>query len=269
MMHLKLGACCLILLVTTAYVCAQDTTSAFRYQPAKIEIGAVYHYLKTNIDGTKPEHVSIYVAARDRIESFKFHPKGARAGLVIGTFDWAAFSATTLESWQVFADKEKVLVATLKYLPASREVEVALPFMNRAAEKVAIPYRPFHVYNFDLASLNFAFRHLVNPRKPFKVGISDPTFSESGPAFLYRGEVEIVYDGEERRNGVQCRRYRIDGPGLANRGGTIWVARSGEHFEDVEIALADNPNWSSFKFKLQSKGRFSPAQWRDFIKAQF
>lgn len=260
---------CVGLLLLSDIGRAQDSIKAFRYQPRKIEVGIVYHYLKTNIDGTNPEHISIYVASNDQIESFKFHPKGTRAALVIATMDWSTFSAKNLESWQVHADKEKALVATLRYLPAGREVEVAIPIMNKGPEQVTIKYLPFHVYNFDLASLNFAFRHLVDPAKPFKVGISDPTFSDSGPAFSYRGEVEIAFLGEEVRAGELCRKYRIDGPGLQNRGGTIWVNKRGGHFQDLEIALPDNPDWQSFKFKLQKTERMNRLQWAQFQKAQF
>lgn len=248
---------------------AKAQIDAFRYQAGKNQTAVVYHYLKTNIDGTNPEHVSIYVAAQDRIESFKFHPQGGRAGLVIATMDWSLFSVKKLESWQVFKDKPNILAATLDYLPASREVAVALPFMNRPTEKVAIPFLPFHVYNFDFASLNFAFPHLINPRKPFRIGVSDPTFSDEGPAFRYRGEAEVTYIAEEIRGGALCRKYRVDGPGLENQGGTIWVNKTGGYFQDVEIKLPDNPNWQTFKFKLEKVERMSRAQWEEFMKAQF
>ena len=261
------GILCATLLLEV--VQAQDSTRAFRYQPGKIEAGIVYHYLKTNIDGTEPEHISIYIASNTQIEAFKFHPKGNRAALVIATIDWSTFSAEKLVSWQVYADKEKALVATLNYLPRSREVEVAIPLMNKGPERVAIKALPFHVYNFDLTSLNFAFRHLVNPTKPFTIGISDPTFSDEGPLFSYRGEVEISFLGEEVRDGELCRKYRIDGPGLQNRGGTIWVNKRGGHFQDLEIALPDNPSWQSFKFKLQKTEKLSKVQWEQFQKAQF
>ncbi len=248
---------------------AQESLRAFRYQPQKITTGVVYHYLKTNIDGTDPEHVSIRFAAKDRIESFKFHPQGTRAGLVIATMDWSLFSVKSLESWQVFKDKDKVLAATLVYDAAKKDVAVTLPFMNRPTERVAIPFLPYHVYNFDFASLNFAFPHLINPRQPFRVGVSDPTFSEEGPAFRYRGEVEVAYLGEELRDGCRCRKYRIDGPGLENRGGFIWVNKRTGYFQDVEIQLADNPNWQTFKFKLQKVERMNQADWEKFMKAQF
>ena len=248
---------------------AQEALTAFRYQPNKITPGYVYHYLKTNIDGTNPEHVSIRIAEKDRIESFKFHPGGTRAGLVIAKMDWTLFSVSSLESWQVFKDKDKVLAATLVYQPASKSVAVTLPVMNRPTENVAIPFLPFHVYNFDFASLNFAFPHLINPRKPFKVGVSDPTFSNEGPAFRYRGEVDVTYAGDEKRDGVLCRKYHVDGPGLEHKGGFIWVDKRSGYFQDVEIQLADNPNWQTFKFKLQKVERMNSSQREKFMKAQF
>ncbi len=248
---------------------AQESLTAFRYQPGKIATGVVYHYLKTNIDGTNPEHISIRIAAKDRIESFKFHPKGTRAGLVIATMDWSIFSVKRLESWQVYKDKEKVLAATLVYLPVSKEVAVTLQFMNRPTENVAIPFLPFHVYNFDFASLNFAFPHLVNSKKSFKIGVSDPTFKDEGPAFGYRGEVDVTYLADEIRGGQPCRKYRIDGPGLENKGGFIWVNKRSGYFQDVEIQLADNPNWKTFKFKLEKVERMNDAEWESFMKAQF
>jgi len=189
--------------------------------------------------------------------------------LVIATMDWSLFSVKSLESWQVFKDKDKVLAATLVYDAVKKDVAVTLPFMNRPTERVAIPFVPYHVYNFDFASLNFAFPHLIDPRKPFRVGVSDPTFSEEGPAFRYRGEVEVAYLGEELRDGFRCRKYRIDGPGLENRGGFIWVNKRTGYFQDVEIQLADNPNWQTFKFKLQKVERMNQAEWEKFMKAQF
>ncbi|MFZ0062012.1 MAG: hypothetical protein WAL47_08250 [Pyrinomonadaceae bacterium] len=268
-MKLTLAACLALLLSIVNVACAQESLRAFRFQPNKITTGVVYHYLKTNIDGTNPEQISIRIAAKDRIESFKFHPHGTRAGLVIAHMDWSIFSVKNLESWQVYKDKEKVLAATLVYLPADKEVAVTLPFMNRPTENVAIPFLPFHVYNFDFASLNFAFPHLVNPKKPFRIGVSDPTFADEGPAFRYRGEVEITYVADEMRDGLPCRKYRIDGQGLENKGGLIWVNKRSGHFQDAEIQLADNPNWQTFKFKLQRVERMNAAEWEAFMKAQF
>lgn len=240
----------------------------FHYQPHKITVGVVYHYLKTNLDGTKPEHISIRVASPTRIESFKFHPGWEPAALVSAEMDWEIFSAVDLESWQTFVTDPKKLAATLRYLPASQAVEVAVPAMGQGPEEMAIPRLPFHIYNFDLASLNFALRHLRDPQAPFTVGLVDPSFKPEGPAFIYRGEVEVVYVGEEQRQGVACRKYRIDGPGLDHKGGYIWADKAGEFFRDIEIELPDNPNWETFKFALYKIDQMDTAAWEAFRRKQ-
>lgn len=265
----KLIAALVMCLTVISYASAQSSVSKFRFQPKKIEVGTVYHYLKTNIDGTTPEYVSQYVASRERLEAFKFHPKGERAALVIAEMDWSLFSAKRLESWQVFNGGEKKLFATLTYLDAAKAVEVSSPSMHTNAEKTAIKYRPFHVYNFDLGSLNFAFRHLAKPKGSFVVGLADPSFQDEGPLFRYRGEVTVSYEGEESRQGVRCLKYRIDGAGLENRGGQIWVNKSKGHIEDMEISLPDNPNWQSFKFRLTGTQQMSRPEWEAFMKKQF
>jgi hypothetical protein len=265
---LRLATAVTILFFALTLASAQSSVNKFSYQPSKIVVGTIYHYVKTNIDGTNPEYVSQYVATKDRLEVFKFHPKGERAALVVAYIDWSIFSARGLESWQVSAT-EKKLFATLKYLAKDRTVEVSIPVLRPAPETTAIKYLPFHVYNFDFGSLNFAFRHLVNPTSSFTIGVADPTFKEQGPLFAYRGEATVTFAAEEQRNGVQCRKYRIDGAGLDNRGGYIWVNKDKGHVEDMEIDFPDNPDWQTFKFKLLRVETMTPTAWEGFMKQQF
>lgn len=266
-MIIRVAAASLLIAVIAGQTAAG--ASPFRYRPAKVSVGTVYHYLKTNIDGSHPERVSIYVAAKDRIESFKYHPKEEPAALVVAVMDWSLFSAKRLESWQVFRSGEKKLFATLDYLPAQKTVKVSIPATGRPDEKTSIGRLPFHIYNFDLASLNFAFPHLIDPRGSFTIGIADPTFKDEGPLFHYKGEAQISFEGEEMRGGAMCRKYRIDGRGLESRGGAIWVDKKGGYFRDVEIDLPDNPAWRNFKFKLESVERMNPKAWQAFMRAQF
>jgi len=246
---------------------AQNDVGKFRYQPEKIKVGAVYHYVKTNIDGTPPaENISVYIASKEKIEVFKSRTKGERAALVIAEMDWKMFSVKRLESWQAFPGGERKLFATLDCSEKEKAVDVSIPTLKKEIEKVSIPLFPFHVYNFDLSSLNFAFPHLKNPKASFTIGITDPTFKADGPMFEYRGAVTVSYVGEEVRDGVLCRKYKIDGEGLANRGGFIWVDKKGEFFRDVEIGLADNPDWKTFKFKLKKAEKLSREKWEVFMK---
>ncbi len=243
-------------------------TSTFIYQPHKIRVGELCHYLKTNLDGSYPEHIAQFMAAENRLEVFKYHPGGSRAGLVVAEMDWETFSAHRLDSWQQFAEGEKQVVATLNYTAETKAVEVSIPMSGRPPELTPIPFLPFHIYNFDLGSLNIAWRHLARPQTNFVVGIADPTFSD-GPFFAYKGEVTITYEGEVVRDGVACWQYAIDGEGLEQRGGHIWVNQEQEYIQDMEIDLPDNPDWDNFKLRLTGVEQMSQEEWEAFCQSQF
>lgn len=258
----------LLLALPASSARAQDEgVSAFRFRADRVPIGRVYHYVKTNIDGTKPEQIALYVADTSRIEAFKYHPDGDRAGLVIATMDWKIYSASRLESWQVLAGGTKKLFASMDYDSRAREVAVVMGDAS-TIERAKIPRLPMHVYNFDLSSLNVAFAHLFRPEASFTIGLADPTFKTS-PTFAYRGEATVTYTGRSVRNGKACRTYTINGPGLEGRGGTIWVNASQDHIEDMEIALPDNPEWTSFKLKLVRISTETPVRWEAFQRSSF
>lgn len=245
-------------------------TSKFRYQPSKAASGVVYHYDKTEKDGTNVEHISVYAANPNHLEVFKFHDEpGSRAGLVIATLDYTSFHASRLESWGVTGADEKALTATMEFTNGSKAAKITFAGSADEPELTEIKFIPFHIYNFDLTSLNFMMRHLVDPKGSFKIGVADPNFKEEGPLFLYRGEVTVAYAGDETHNGADCRKYTINGAGVENRGGFIWVRKDGEFFEEVLMDLPDNPNWQSFRLSFKKKETMNAQGWQQFMKAHF
>src|SRR4026207_628624 len=79
---------------------AETTSSidAFTYRPELIEIGTVYHYIKSNIDGSYPARIVIYIRDNDHLEVLKFEAHGRDAAYVTAHMDWRTFSADRLES---------------------------------------------------------------------------------------------------------------------------------------------------------------------------
>jgi hypothetical protein len=248
---------------------AQDDTAKFKYQRKRaIPPGTVLHYLKTNIDGSKPEYVSQYFATPSLMESFKFHPREEPAGHVEAEMDWDTFSAAKITSHQVFADESRKLFGIIKFDAAKREANVSIKTARPKPETVALPQFPIHLYNFDLGTLNFAFPHLIAPMLPFNISIIDPSFRDDAPLIEVKGQVTITYVGEESRNKVLTRKYRIDGDGLRNKGGYIWVNKVKGWIEDMEIALPDNPEWTSFKLKLLRTEKIDLVKWEKFMSEQ-
>jgi len=255
----------LVFLIAASSAFAQPPV--YKLRPERIAVGTVYHYVKTNVDGTQPENISLYIVSRDRIESFKFHEKGTRAGLVTADLDLTNFVARKLESRQVFAKDDRKLFATLELSADGKSVIVSIPTAKPEPEITKIDHLPFHLYNFDLASLNLSFPHLADPKKPFTVGILDPTFKPD-PLVAYKGEMTVTYEKEEQRNGVKTRRYSAEGTGIGGKG-TIWVNKKLGHIEDMEFDVANNPDWKTFKLKLNKTEKMTADQWQKFIAAQF
>lgn len=234
----------------------------FRFQPERIRMGEVAHYIKSNLDGTKPTRVSIYVAAPDKLEVAKVEKGVIDAAWVRAHFDWKLFTADRLDAAVINRDGSVEERASFDVDRNTGAINVKVGDRSGGA---AWRHVPFHVYNFDFTSLNFAFRHLADPKATFSIGVMDPTFAPEGEIFTYRGEAKIEYLRDEKLHGKKCRVYRISGPGIGNTEGTIWADPKSGWLEKVEIPFPDNPDWNSFKLELESVETMTPAGWKKFI----
>jgi hypothetical protein len=234
----------------------------FRYQPEKIRVGEVAHYVKSNLDGSKPTRVSIFVASPDKLEVAKVEAKVIDAAWVRAGFSWTLFTADRLDAGVIKLDGSVEERATLGLDRKAGAVTVKIGDREGSATWGHVP---FHIYNFDFTSLNFAWRHLIDPKAPFSIGVLDPTFKPEGDPLLYRGTAAITYVGEEIVHGKTCRKYRIAGPGIGGATGYLWEDPKSGWLEKIEIPFPDNPDWSSFKLELQGIERMTPAGWKTFI----
>ena len=96
-------------------VSSAQSVEGFRFQPDKIETAMVYHYVKSNLDGTNPGNIALFVASPTRLEAFKYRPGGTTATLVVAEMDWTVFSPARLESWQWSGPDDPTLFGTLTY----------------------------------------------------------------------------------------------------------------------------------------------------------
>ena len=136
-------------------------------------------------------------------------------------------------------------------------------------DSILVGHTPIHVYNFDFISLNIALRHWRTPEGEVTLGILQPNFDPDSETLLkYEGTVTLRYVCDEERHGQLCRKYEIGGKGLRNSTGMIWVSRSKEHIDDVEIPIADNPDWNDFKFRLISVALMDESSWKQFLRSE-
>jgi len=266
---------------TTSYI------AAFRYQPEKIEIGLVYHYIKSNLDGTNAARVSLFVASKTHLEVVKIEQGSDVLAYVTADMDWASFSADHITSWHVLPhaqlDGQRVPAPGLLRAQAVGGIDqtsnTLRMWVGDQLGSAQIRHYPAHIYNFDFLSFNFMFRHLIDPEAAFAIGVLDPNWKgmqaqgdgENGGdlnILIYRGEAHIDYVGLEPYRGVPCRKYRLSGSGMEDQSGFIWVHQDKGHFENIEHPLADNPSWNSFKLELQAIEAMSVGAWHAFIASE-
>lgn len=234
----------------------------FHYRPQAIRVGEVAHYVKSNLDGSKPARVSIFVVAPELLEVAKVEKGVNDAAWVRAHFDWRLFTADRLDAAVIKLDGSVEERAQLDLDRGAGLVRVSVGGRTGSA---AWGQLPFHLYNFDLTSLNFAWRHLDDPKSPFTIGILDPTFKMEGDVVLYRGAARVVYRREETLHGKTCRLYSIKGPGIGGVEGSIWADPKGGWLEKIEIPFPDNPDWTSFKLELEGTETMTPESWKKFI----
>ena len=75
-----------------------------------------------------------------------------------------------------------------------------------------------------------------------------------------------MFAGEELRQGTLCRKYAIDGAGLENRGGVIWVSKKDGYFVEYQIDLPDEFGYTSGKLVLQKIEIVDTEAWRNFVE---
>ena len=236
------------------------------YDPERVPGGTVYHYTKSNPDGTGRQDVSLYVAG-DHVEVFRRPPGAWNGDLAILTMDWPNGSARRVEAWGVEGGGGKQLEALFESLPEQKALRGELFFIGRPAETIEAPAPPWHLWNLDLASLAVTLPHLEDPTGSFTFGVVRLVFEPNQTPFRHAGPVTATSVGNEDRGGVPTTRYKLSGEGLEGREGTLWVARNSGLLQDLEIAAAgeDKPG---LKLHLEKVERMDRAGWEKFRAAQ-
>ena len=238
----------------------------FIFQPNTIKTGIVYHYIKSNLDGSYPARVYIRIMDEATLDVWKFEAHNADAAHVTAHMDWRSFSVDRIRSWVVTSDGMHREQALLTSTYEDSSVSVTL---GGRSETVPVGHYPVHLYNFDFLSLNFILCHWSAPLGAVEIGILQPNFDPQVDGLIkYEGNVTIRYMGEETRNDHPCRKYSIGGKGLHDKVGLIWLDRESMHAVDMEIPVPDNPDWDSFKLQLVSVDWFEKEDWETFVDGE-
>ncbi|MEQ1894107.1 MAG: hypothetical protein ABL998_16320 [Planctomycetota bacterium] len=232
----------------------------FAYRSGALTPGRTWHYRKSNLDGSNASEIALHVASETRLEALKFHAGVPEATLVVAEMDWQVFSVSGLRTFRLAPGKEPELVAEFVTSSDRRMLTAKVGALTLECE---LPGFPWHSYDFDFASLNVALRFLTKPEGEVDLEIVDPVQDVDPPRLVAKGKVTLAYEADERHGERDCRRYALDGPGLEDRGGTLWVARDEDaHIVAFELDLPDEPGMTSGRLEWLRTETLTSEQWQ-------
>jgi hypothetical protein len=244
-----------------------DDVNKLVYDPTRVPVGRVFHYVKSNLDGTHPANVALYVAAQDRFETFTTIPGDSVAHHVVANIQWITCAVTRIESWRVPRKGAPTLERVIVDGSDDRSFYIETPNGSLPVERVDMVWRPWHLYSLDLTTLAITLPHLVNPKDSLTIALASASQPADSTIYSYAGKATLRYRHDEPRSGKACHTYDVDGPAMGHRGGTIWTRASDGMIQDVELGLPTSRDWTGFKLRLAREGGMTDSGWKRFMKS--
>ncbi|MFL6548881.1 MAG: hypothetical protein ACJ8OJ_09300 [Povalibacter sp.] len=249
---------CLLLFSATQVLA---DSSAFRFDASRVPVGQVFHYVKSNLDGSHEGQISVYMLDQSQVESLKWDPGAQSATLVTAAMDWTRFSVRRFEAYQLSSGSPPKLRATLEASPDGSQLRASFK-----EAPVQISHWPWHSYDFDFTSLNLSIPHWRNTRGTMTFWRTDYIYSEPAD-FREVGAIELKYERTEEHRGQRANRYSIGGQGLDAQYGTWWSDANSGLLIEYELPIADEPGYENVRLRLRASERMSPSQWDEFKRA--
>lgn len=239
---------------------------------AKDKIGRIYHYVRTNVDGSDPEDVYVYRKGAEDVQVYKARGKCANAAFVTAKMDMAKGYATEIVGGRLTRQGQQEKFAFLNYDPNKKSLSLKVELEGRdpILASVVVGKEPWHLYDFDLASLTVTTPRLADPRAGFSFGLAlllaDP---DRADPLLYLGEAEAIFRGEEERLGKPALKFALGGPAFGSFGGNLWLDAKEGHILDVETGFPNHLEYHDFKLALRGVDDGGAPSWAKLLREHF
>jgi hypothetical protein len=235
-------------------------TTAFSAEPpATLRPGVVYHYLKSNLDGSDPWQVTAYVSSPRRLDVLKWGPGRAEVVEVTADLDPTGCVAQHFEQWNL----RDGAMALSMWADLSDD-GWTLSFHREGNPPLTLrgSGRPLHPYGFDMQSTNLSPRCLSKASAPPIIGLNgfNPVPGATPPLVDY-GPIRVESLGEERVGDLPTRKFRLAGKDFSV---LTWFSRDDGRIVRAESARPDSDDWTSFRLERTGTERMDPFQWQAF-----
>jgi hypothetical protein len=236
---------------------------------AALTASPILHYVRSNRDGSEPEHVVQYRPSRTQIAVYKWVEKCKMAAYVTAEMDSGLRDARLFTAGKVAKDGSQATFGTLTLDPAASALDVAVDLPNeQIRERHALRSRPFLLYDFDFSDLN-VFLQETRPRADFAYELPVIWPAEGTSVFRDYGTLRAKYAGEEKHLGRKAIRFDLTVEGATPSTGALWVDAKHGYIVEAELGLPNHLEYQDFLLKLDKVEKGSAAAWNALTKAHY
>jgi len=241
-----------------------------RREPGPAVVGQTLHYVRSNIDGTQPEHVYMHRSAPDRIAVYKMVAPCTHAALVTATVDPGTGEASRLEAASLQPDGTGEPYGTLLF--DGERLTAKVDMDGQAIEsQVQVESRPWHLYDYDLATLA-AMTQATQPEGDFDFSLALVWVDPANPGDFLRwlGAAHARLAGEETHEGRMTRRFEVEGAAFGSAGGgPMWLDSVTGRIVDVQWHRPNHSDYTSFRLRLVGEEPGGEAAWDALMRRHF
>jgi hypothetical protein len=232
---------------------------ACAHTPTAPSSNQLFHYVRSNSDGSFPEHIWVYRPDASRVEVIKIVQRCRRAAYVTAELDVARNQPRALVGGRLGRDGAQEPFAWMSYDTQTRTLAARIPDARLNAE-LTIAREPWRLYDFDLADLTAlnAGRPAPHADFSFNAVLIWPEESAANP-FRDLSLVSARFLGVEDRVGVVAAHYAVSG-GL---NGDLWLDAARGHVVEARFDEPNHLEYRDFRLVLQSATNDADAEWRD------
>ncbi|KFN44837.1 tetratricopeptide repeat protein [Arenimonas oryziterrae] len=253
-----------LLVLVLAALCAPTAAaqvSAFSYRAERAPApGTVWHYTKSNRDGSKPWHLDAYIASPTRITVVKWVEGASDFVEVTADLSLAQAMPVNLQQWNTAAHRRepKLYASSTDGKTMHAVLADGQTFDLHAAQG------PLNFWGFDLMGVAFMLPHLADPTKAFEMSFINTNQPGTHGQPLDVDVVRFEPAGMETIEGVACRKFKLTGPLFGDQTGFVWIDASTGRLERAEHAVPTSTDWSDWRLDRVSSETMDGIAWEKF-----
>lgn len=235
-------------------------------------VGQTLSYVRSNIAGGEEEQVHMHRVSPTEIAVYKMRERCTRAALVTATIDPETGEATRLIAARLLpgAASEAYGVMTFDAARSRIDAEVTMDGAT-SRDSIAVGARPWHLYDYDLATLSAATQAMRGDPADFSFGLALVWPGEDVGRFLqWLGRADARFVGRVRHEGRDTLRYDVSGPAFGDSGGgPLWLDATHRFPVDVQWRRPNHPGYADFRLRLSGVTDERQGGWDRRLSAHF